>query len=94
MFLMAKMPKSQKGNNSVKYSMFVLQILCLFTRLLYYTKCQSRKREIIQLNIYRILPNVNQVIYSLGAICEPNVMILAQAVLEIFCSHGPLGLNA
>ena len=53
----------------------------LFTRLLYYTKCQSRKREIIQSNIHRILPNVNQVIQ------EPDIMILAQAVLQIFCSQ-------
>ena len=36
----------------------------LFTRLLYYTKRQSRKREIIQPNIYRISPKVNQVIYT------------------------------
>ena len=28
----------------------------LLTRLLFYTKCQSRKRETIQPNIYRILP--------------------------------------
>ena len=45
----------------------------------------SHKREIIQSNIYRILPKVNQVIYTMDIICELN-MILAQAVLEIFCS--------
>ena len=56
----------------------------LFTMLLYYTECQSRlKRVIIQSNIYRILPEVNQVIYTLNTICEPNIMILAQAVLKI-----------
>ena len=62
----------------------------LFTRLLYYTKCQSRKRAIIQSNIHRILPKVYQVIYTLDTICEPNIMVLAQALLEIFCSQGPL----
>ena len=41
----------------------VLQIF--LTRLLFYTKCQSRKWEIIQPNIYRILRKVNQVIYTL-----------------------------
>ena len=52
----------------------------LLTRLLYYTKCWSRKREIIQWNIHRILPYVNQVIYALDTICEPNI-ILAQSIL-------------
>ena len=41
----------------------------VFTRLLYYKKCQSRKREIIQLNIYRILPKVSHVMYSFDTIC-------------------------
>ena len=58
--------------------------------LLYYTKCQSKKKEIIQPNIHRILPKVNQVTYTLDTICEPNITVLAQAVLRIFCSHGPL----
>ena len=30
---------------------------------------------------YRILPKVNQVIYTLDTICMPNIMILAQTVL-------------
>ena len=30
----------------------------------------------------RILPKVNQVIYTLDTICDPNIMTLAQAVLE------------
>ena len=42
----------------------------LFTRLLYYTKWQSRKREIIQSNSFGILPKVNQVIYTLETICR------------------------
>ena len=54
-------------------------------------KCKSQKREIIQSNIYRILTNVNQVIYIMDTICEPDIMILAQAVLEIFCSQGCIG---
>ena len=53
-------------------------------RLLYFTKCQSQKREIIKPNIYRILPKLNQVIYTLDTICESNIMILAQANLQIF----------
>ena len=63
------------------------------TRLLYYTKCQSRKRKIIKSNCFGILPKVNQVIYTLDTICEPNIMILAQAVLDIFCSQGSIGLQ-
>ena len=62
----------------------------LFTRLLFNTKRYSRKREIIQSNIYRILPKVNQVIYTLDKFCMPNIMTLAQAVLQIFCSQVPL----
>ena len=64
--------------------------IILFTRLLYYTICQSRKREIIQPNIFRILPKVDQVIYILDTICMPNSMILAHWVLLIFCSRGLL----
>ena len=48
-------------------------------------KCQSRKREKIQPNVNWILPKVYQVIYTLDTICESNIMILAQAVLQIFC---------
>ena len=48
------------------------------------------KREIIQSNIYRILPKVIQVSYTLDTICEPNIIILSQAVLKIFC----LGLQS
>ena len=60
----------------------------VFTMLLSHTKQQSRMGELIQSNIYRILPNVNQVIYTLDTTCIPNIMILAQAVLQIFCSQG------
>ena len=35
-------------------------------------------------------PKVNQVIYTLDTICMVNIMILAQAVLHVFCSQGPL----
>ena len=64
----------------------------LFTRLLYYTKCQRQKKEIIQSKIYIILPKVNQVIVTnlWAKYHDP------QAVLQIFCSQGPLwvkGLN-
>ena len=59
--LLHKMPKSEKGDNSVKY--------------------------------LHILPKVNQVIYTIDTICEPNIMILAQGVLKIFCSQGSVGLQ-
>ena len=35
---------------------------------------------------------VNQVIYTLDTIYAPNIMTLAQAVLEIFCSQAYIGL--
>ena len=53
---------------------------------------RKTKREIIQSWIYRILPKVNQVIYTLDTICDPNIMTLAQAVLEKFCSQASIGL--
>ena len=56
-------------------------------------QCISRKRELIQPNIYRILSKVNQIIYTLDKICVPNIMVLAQAVLWIFCWHGSIGLQ-
>ena len=49
------------------------------------TRCQSQKRGIIQSNIYRNLPKVNQVIYTVDTACVPNIMILAQMLLLIFC---------
>ena len=36
---------------------------------------------------------VNQVIYTLDTICDPNIITLAQAVLEIFCSQASIGSN-
>ena len=53
-------------------------------------QCISRKRELIQPNTHRILRKVNQVIYTLYPICVFNIMILAQAVLQILCWQGPL----
>ena len=35
-------------------------------------------------------PKVNQVVYSLDTIYEPNIVILVQSILQILCSHGPL----
>ena len=35
---------------------------------------------------------VNQVIYTLDTIYDPNIMTLAQAVLEEFCSQAYIGL--
>ena len=67
----------------------VLQIFCSHG-CFYNAKCQSQKREIIHSNIHRIISKVNQVIYSLDTIHEPNSIILAQAVRQIFCLQGPL----
>ena len=66
----------------------VLQIFCSQDPL--WIKCLSLKRRIIQSNVYKILPKVNQAIYNSDTICMPNIIILAQAVLHIFCSQGPL----
>ena len=54
------------------------------------SQLECRKREIIQLHIKQMILTVNQVIYTLDTICELNIMTLAQAVLEIFCSEGYL----
>ena len=35
---------------------------------------------------------VNQVIYTLDTIYDPNMMTLAQAILKIFCSQPYIGL--
>ena len=51
------------------------------------------EREIIQPNSDRILPKVNQVIYTLDSICEPDIIILAQAALQILCWQGSIGLQ-
>ena len=51
------------------------------TKLLHYTKCQSRKREIIQLNIKNNLPIVNQVIlvyakyHDPSPTCSPDILL-------------------
>ena len=47
----------------------------------------------IQPNIYRILSKVNQVIYTTATVYLPNIMILAQAVIQIFCLRGSIGLQ-
>ena len=59
-----------------------LQLFCSQDFLLY----KSRKRDITHSNNYRILPKVNQVIYTLDASCLPNIMILA----VLLCSQCPL----
>ena len=51
------------------------------------------EKEIIQSWILGILPKVNQFIYTLDTICEPNIKTLAQVVLEIFCSQASIGLQ-
>ena len=60
----------------------------------YYIKCQRRKRETIQSNIYRILPKGNQVIYTLYTICMANIILLVQGVSRYFIHEVLYGLNA
>ena len=62
----------------------------LLTRLLYYTKCQSQKREIIQSNIYGILLKLNHVMYILDTICVPKIKIITEAVLQASCGQNPV----
>ena len=63
----------------------VLQIFCSQDPLL--VKCLSLKRGISQ-SILTILFKVNQMIYIMYLNCMPDIMILAQVVLQIFCSQG------
>ena len=53
---------------------------------------EKKKRETIQSRILKNLPKVNQVIYILDTICDPIIMTLAQAVLEVFCLQASIGL--
>ena len=64
----------------------VLQIFCSQGPL--WVKCLSPEREIIQSNLDRILGKINGVIYIMYPNCMPDIMILAQAILRIFCSEG------
>ena len=66
----------------------VLEIFCLQCTL--WGKCLSLKRGVIQSNVEGILCIVNQVICIMYPNCIPNIMILVQTVLQIFCSHGCL----
>ena len=54
---------------------------------------ESQKREIIQSCIERNFPKFNQAIYTSATICEPNIMTLAQVVIEIFRSQAFIGLQ-
>ena len=74
---------------------FLLYSIYFVDKLLYDRKCQSRKSELIQPNIYRILTKVNQVIYTMATFYMPNVMILLliEAVLQIYCWQVSIGLQ-
>ena len=61
----------------------VLQIFCWQCSI--GLQCISRKRGIIQPNIHKILRKVNQVICIMYPNSTPDIMILTQAVLQIFC---------
>ena len=64
----------------------VLQIFCWQGPL--WVKCLSLKRYVIQSSIHRTLWNVNQVIYIMFPNSMPDIVILAQAVLQMFCWQG------
>ena len=76
--------------NILTLAQALLEIFCSQASLGYDEK-RKRKREIIESLIYIILPKVNQVIYTLDTIYDSNIMTLAQAVLEIFCSQASIG---
>ena len=59
----------------------VLEIFCSQTYIMAYNEKKTEKGD--NSRILRILPNVNQVICTLDTICDPNIMTLVQAVLEI-----------
>ena len=63
----------------------VLQLFC--SQDCFFIQNASQKREIVQPTIYRILPKFNQVIWLLYTICMHNIIILAQGVLQLFCSQ-------
>ena len=69
----------------------VLQIFCWQDCFTMWNAKVGKGRYFSQIFI-DFLPKVNQVIYTLDTICEPNIMILAQAVLQIFCWQGSIGL--
>ena len=48
----------------------------------------SEKRGMIQSNIHRISLKVKQVIYIMYPNCMHDIMILAQGVIQRFCSQG------
>ena len=73
--------------------MFLSQVVILFTRLLYYIRCQ---RDIIQPNITEFCQELirSPAPWTQSA-CQIHCinMILAKGVLQIFCSQGSIGLQ-
>ena len=71
-----------------KHNFFPSHFASIWSCLLH--KMQSRERKIIQSNSnsFEILPKVN-----LGHNLWANIMILARAVLETFCSQSSIGLQ-
>ena len=76
--------------NCMPYIMILAQavIQILWSQDSVWVKCLSLKRDILQSNIHRILQKLNQVIYIMYPNCMPDIMTLAQAVLQIFMSYG------
>ena len=69
----------------------ILQIFCW--QCCFTTQNASQKREKSQPNIHRILPKVTQVIYTMATVYTPNIMVRAQAVIQIFRWQGSTGLQ-
>ena len=69
----------------------IIQIFCSLCPL--WINCLSLKRGIIQSNIHRILRENNHIIYIMNSNCVPDIMILAQAVLQVLCKQVSIGLQ-
>ena len=89
------MRKIEKGDNLVMDLQNLTKSkschLHLRHNLLHWIMISKTKREIIQSWIYRILPKVNQAIYTLDTICDSNILTLAKEALEVFCSQASDG---
>ena len=68
----------------------VLQIFCWQIALLYKMPVGKGDQSVKYIQNFA---KIKQVIYTLNTICEPNIMVLAWAVLKIFCWHGSINLQ-
>ena len=100
------MPKLEKGDTQSDHLHFGYKLYGIYhdhssggypdvvaTRSFMYQGCfniTKWTRDIILPNTDRILPKVNQIIYTLETTCMLNIMILAQVVIQILWSQGSL----